>query len=101
MVERLEGNGRKQNSLIKQSFVFTLEFPLLIRTLLWLCYFRGSASVVIDLYHSVHMYVCPHLVSLGLQSVVERPGLLELLAELIRLLLVLLLHTLPLPLKLR
>lgn len=44
--------------------------------------------------------VCIYLVGLGLQGIVECPGLLELLVEFIHLLLMLLLQTLPLLLQL-
>lgn len=47
----------------------------------------------------VYIYVCIYLVNLGLLGIVERPGLLELLVELVNFLLMLLFHTLSLLLK--
>lgn len=57
---------------------------------LFYCLFHVPPSVTLSIY----------LVSLCLQSVVKCPGLLELLVELVHLLLVLFLQTLPLLLKL-
>ena len=59
---------------------------------------------LVNVYDFVFTYaLCVHiyLVNLGLQAIVKRPGLLELLVELIHLLLMLLFQTLPLLLKLQ
>lgn len=84
------GQTNYSNSRVK-----LVQFPVLVQTWLWYYYFKRNRCPLIILAHCV----CIHLISLGLQSIVGRPSLLELLIQLIHLLLLLFLQTLPLLLK--